>query len=77
MFDAFMERTLPLWLLFSALLPMLVAYMLFKAAFRIRQLRALLDEATRKAAEEGVAAPGHPRLTPSRDWVATGPARER
>jgi hypothetical protein len=77
-FDRFMERTLPLWFMLSSLLALLAAYWMCKAAFRIRHLRALLDDAARKAGEEGAAGPGHPRqLTPSRDWVASGPARER
>lgn len=77
-FDRFMERTLPLWFLVSALLPLLAAYWMCKAAFRIRHLRALLDDASRMAGEGGAAGPGHSRQTaPSRDWVASGPARER
>lgn len=72
MFDSLMERSLPLWLLVSALLPALVIYLLFKAAIRIRQLRSLLNEATRRAVQGGGMGPAHPwQATDSEDWVAS------
>lgn len=49
-FDSFMERTLPLWLAVSAVLPLAIAYFLLKAAFRIRELRTLLEETDLRSA---------------------------
>lgn len=76
-FDHFMERTLPLWLAVSCVLPLVIAYFLIKAAFRIRELRSLLDEAALRSAlrtpsEE--AAGGHTEEV--EDWVAS-PDRRR
>lgn len=72
MFDQFMERTLPLWLMITALLPIVVAAMLFKAAFRIRHLRSLLNDATRRAVQAGGMGPiPHTQRTESEDWVAS------
>lgn len=83
MFDRFMERTLPLWLMVSALLPVVIAYMLFRAAFRIRQLHALLDEASGRLAAGGQGVRGWKGgaegagLAPSEamDWAAVRPGR--
>ncbi len=77
-FDRFMERTLPLWFMISALMALVTAFWMCKAAFRIRHLRALLDDADRMAGDGSAAGPGLPRqLTPSQDWVASRPAQER
>lgn len=66
-----MESTLPLWFLATAALPLVVAVLLVRAAFRIRHLRSLLDEATRKAAQAGAYGPPHEwQTTGSEDWVA-------
>ena len=67
-----MERSLPLWLMVSALLPIVVAAMLFKAAFRIRHLRSLLNDATRRAVQSGGMGPiPHTQRTENEDWVAS------
>jgi hypothetical protein len=71
-FDQFMERTLPLWLAASMALPLVIAYFLFKAAFRIRELRALLEEAALRSAlrtpsEEDAGG----RAEEIEDWVAS------
>lgn len=72
MFDHFMERSLPLWLLISALVPAVVAAMLIGAAFRIRHLRALLADANRRTREGAGREPDPPWQSEaeSQDWVA-------
>ena len=47
MFDAFMQATLPFWLLLSALFPVVLAGMLIKALFQLRRMRGILDELAR------------------------------
>jgi hypothetical protein len=70
MFDRFMQQTLPLWFLATMIFALVVAGVLIRAALRIRHLRALLNEATREANENG-RGPAHPwQSTESRDWVA-------
>jgi hypothetical protein len=76
-FDQFMARTLPLWLAASAVLPLVIAYFLFKAAFRIRELRSLLDEAAlRSALRTPSEEPAGVHAEESEDWVAS-PDRRR
>jgi hypothetical protein len=72
MFDAFMVKTLPLWFTASALLALIVAVTLVRAAIRIRNLRMLLNDATRRAAEAGDGlVEAHPwQSSDSKDWVA-------
>jgi hypothetical protein len=70
MFDRFMQESLPYWLLATLAFGLLSAWILIRAALRIRHLRALLNDATREALENG-RGPAHPwRTTESKDWVA-------
>ena len=48
-FDAFMALTLPLWMAWSLACALMVAALLFRAAFRIKKLRLRLEEATRSS----------------------------
>lgn len=70
MFDRIMQQTLPLWFLASLVFALFVAGILIRAALRIRHLRALLNEATREAMENGRGPTPPWRSTESRDWVA-------
>jgi hypothetical protein len=72
-FDQFMERTLPLWLAVSAILPLVIAYFLVRAAFRIRELRSLLDDAALRSA---LRTPSEGDAGGLEDWVAS-PDRRR
>jgi hypothetical protein len=70
MFDRIMQQTLPLWILATLIFGLVLAVVLIRAALRIRQLRSLLNEATREAMANG-RGPTHPWLsTESKDWIA-------
>ena len=70
MFDRFMQQSLALWMLATLAFGLFAAWILIRAALRIRHLRALLNEATREA-RAGNRGPAHPwQATESEDWIA-------